>query len=157
MGDARPLEPTEVAYLRGGQWAATQTALAMLVARGAVVVARLAGHQVIGARLAIAAVLGCAALAMCFLRRRTFSGAVVLRTMRMRCADLAGVNGGSVATGTATIGLQTMGLGVALFGRTALLAFLPSIAADAGLLDGGRWSRRIEPPPPGGRWNRHPF
>jgi uncharacterized protein (TIGR04222 family) len=214
--DANQLGPTEIGLLRGGQWAAVQTALAMLAARGRIdagpsgfirrtggappedqeleravfsafygtmgarevanqprvrrltkgiekrlvrqgylragwvrillptallagapcVVAWLAGHGVMEPRVGVLLVVASVSLALWFLPRRTWFGGRLLGAARARCGSLADmINDGTAAKCGAVP--DVVGLGVALFGGPALLAFLPRMATDAGLLDGG--------------------
>jgi uncharacterized protein (TIGR04222 family) len=230
--EANQLGPTEIGLLRGGQWAAVQTALAMLAARGRIVagppgllrrtgdappedqaleralfsvlygamgarevanqprvrrltkdiekglmrqgylrawwvrillptaslvglpcvVARLAGQGVMEPRVGTLLVLVSVSLALWFLPRRTWSGGRVLSAVRGQSSSLANmINDGTAARYGAVP--NVVGLGVALFGGPALLAFLPRMAADAGLLDGGKWARRLDlPEAKPGRW-----
>lgn len=221
------LRSTEVALLRGGYWAAAQTALAMLAARGLLVagppgrirhtgvaptsdhvleralfsdlygtmgpkelanqphvrqvlqeiqsrlrragllrpwwvrillpvvlivgtpgvLAQMAALGVLGPRLGILLVLVSVVLALSFMPRRTWSGAQAIRTLREQHKHLANIINDGTAAGHGT-DPEMVGLGVALFGRSALLAFLPRVAADAGLLDGGKWTRRLDFPEP---------
>ena len=208
VGDADGLDPTEIAYLRAGYWAAVQTALAMLAVTGRLLAApvgrvrrtgdapaseyplaralfndlfamlgprelanrppvqrvlrdirvrlvrhgylrprwqrillpaalvtappclaaRLMGHGLPGP-VAVLGVTACVGSAAWFLSRRTARGA--------RAAATAG-----------TARAETVELAVALFGNVALRAFLPILARDGGVLDGGTWTRRIDEPEP---------
>jgi uncharacterized protein (TIGR04222 family) len=109
------------------------------------VVARMAALGVIGPRLGVLLVLVSVVLALWFMPRRTWSGAQALRRLREQHKHLKNIVNDCSAAGHAT-DPDVVGLGVALFGRSALLAFLPTAAADAGLLDGGRWTRRLDFP-----------
>lgn len=209
------LTPTQIGWLRGGAWAATQTALAMLYQRGAVRVARVgtvervvssladadpleralygvmygavgprelmnkprarsalsqcrrtvaaAGlvrprwRRVLGPTVSIAVpamllgrvvafrtvpawaaalvvvTLPCVGIMLAF--RRTIVGARTLRALRVRYANLS-----RAGAKRSALTPEDVGLAVALFGNAALLAILPDVARDSGLLDGGRWS-----------------
>ncbi|GIH12741.1 TIGR04222 domain-containing membrane protein [Rugosimonospora africana] len=227
MKEAKQLGPTEIGLLRGGRWAAAQTALAMLAARGRLIagppgrirrtgVAPSGDHMLeralfsdlygtMGARelanqprvrqvvkdvelrlvrqgylrarsvrillpvasltvvpcvaarpasqeVGIPLVLASVVLALWFLPRRTWSGSRALNALRARNRSLATMIRDGSAAGYSAVP-DKVGFGVALFGRPALLAFLPTFAADAGLLDGGKWTRRLDfPEARRGRW-----
>lgn len=115
-----------------------------LVAGTPVVVAWLTALAAIDPALGILMVLGSGALALWFTPRRTWSGSRELRRLREQHSDLADIINAGPVHGR-RVDPEVVGLGVALFGRSALLAFMPRVAADAGLLDGGRWNRGFDP------------
>jgi hypothetical protein len=84
-------------------------------------------------------------LGLWFLPRRTWSGQWALRTLRASYGNRSAVSRvGSAADRDETP--DSVGLGVALYGRQALLALLPRVTNDAGLLDGGKSTRRLDFP-----------
>jgi uncharacterized protein (TIGR04222 family) len=83
-----------------------------------------------------------AAAAMWFLAPRPVAGTRELQRLRREYADLAAaIDAGRVDPVTLTI--DEVGVGVALFGNRALRSLMPVAARDAGLLDGGRWTRLV--------------
>ncbi len=96
--------------------------------------ARLMAHGVIPPTVTAVAIVVCVGVGACFLPRRTLSGARTLRRLRTR--------GGSPVTA------ESVGLHVALYGIRGSLTLLPAHATDLGLLDGGRWNRRLDIPVP---------
>ncbi|HEX5596697.1 MAG TPA: TIGR04222 domain-containing membrane protein [Micromonosporaceae bacterium] len=97
-------------------------------------IARLAALQVISIPVGLVATVVLVGVAVWFLPRRTVGGARLLRTLRLRYAELAE----RPATAPAEVGLA-----VGLFGASALVAAMPQFARDAGLLDGGRRSHYL--------------
>ena len=226
------VEPTAIAYLRGGPWAATQTALATMASRGQLVtgppgrIQRTGpnpplGHTLeralysdlyakVGAREAsiqpsvsralqdirtglerdgflrpkwrrvvlpvvllgmsplvvgwlanrvgltgpapVLVLLAFVTLAGWFIPRRTAAGARALRAARRRYAHLAKIVDSGTGSGSG-YPPEMVGIAVALFGNAALHTLLPRIAADAGLLDGGKWTPIDVEPAPRNRWN----
>ena len=102
----------------------------MLVLVPPILVARLVAGDLLGVGTGLVTVLAFAGVASWFLPRRTMSGGRLLRAAQRRYPVSAGPEQG-----------LDPGLAVALYGVEALLATLPQLARESGLLDGGRWSR----------------
>jgi hypothetical protein len=83
----------------------------------------------------------CVAVAVCFVTRRTLRGTRTLRMWRTRHMKPHPGWGGQ-----STADPNTIGVGVALHGNAAVLTYFPNRAVDLGLLDGGRWNRRLDIP-----------
>jgi uncharacterized protein (TIGR04222 family) len=103
------------------------------------IAARLMARGVIAPTTAVFAMVVCIAIGLCYLPRRTASGARELRRLRSRHRPLGTAPG--VETTADAIGLQ-----VALYGVPASIGLLPAHAADLGLVHGGRWNRRLDIP-----------
>lgn len=135
-------------YLR--PWPRRVLLPAALVAMPSCVVAPvLAGHGANGLFPVLVVVVS-VALASWFLPRKTLAGERALRTLRLRHADLAVLDRRAAAVG-GDADPQTIELAVALFGNAALRALLPRLAVEGGLLDGGKWTPRLDEPEPKGR------
>ncbi|MGN9909822.1 TIGR04222 domain-containing membrane protein [Phytohabitans sp. LJ34] len=121
-------------------WKRLVVPFALAVVPG-VVVARLVSLGAVPPAGGVFAVVACAAAAIWFLPRRTVAGARALRRLRDEyAADVAALESG--AADVAEWSPRRVGAIVALYGDAALLAIMPE-ARGAGLLHGGRWTRRI--------------
>ncbi|BCB76283.1 hypothetical protein GCM10022251_25130 [Phytohabitans flavus] len=122
-------------------WVRVTVPLALAVVSG-VATARLVSFDVLPPATGVLAVVVCAAAGVWFLPRRTIAGARTLRRLRGEyAADVA-----DLEARTADVEAWSpvrVGAVVALYGDAALLAIAPVAARSAGLLDGGRWTRRL--------------
>ncbi|HEU5110383.1 MAG TPA: TIGR04222 domain-containing membrane protein, partial [Micromonosporaceae bacterium] len=119
---------------------------AVLVMVPPMIVARLAARDGIDVRIGLGLVMVFTLTACWFLPRRTIAGARTLRALRSAHQHLLaqgddGHDGHSGGHRVPVLTAEQVGLAVALTGTRALLTTMAGFARDAGLLDGGRWSR----------------
>lgn len=122
-------------------WVRSLVPLVLAVLPG-VVVARLVSLETVAPQAGMLGVAACAAAAVWFLPRRTVAGARALQRLRADHADLVT----ELESGQARPGMwapERVGVAVALYGDAALMVIMPVVARDAGLVDGGRWTRFI--------------
>jgi len=123
------------------RWVRVLAPLVLLILP-AVAAARITAFVTLSPVIGLAVAVAGAAAAIWFLTRRTVAGARQLRRLRHEFADLAArLDAGRVDPATVTI--DDLGGAVALFGNRALRSLMPVVARDAGLLDGGRWTRFV--------------